>query len=92
MVEEKVRVLGRNVLVEPILDEVTDSGIIVKRDFQPIMVRGKVLAKGDDIRCRDVQVDDIVYYHKLSGKPVPINNKKLIIMDIIEVQAVEEKD
>lgn len=93
MLEEKMKVLGRNVLVEPILDdEVTENGIIVKRDVRPVLQKGRVLSKGDDIRCSSIEVGDTIYYHKMSGRPVDFNNKRLIVMDIIEVQAVEESD
>lgn len=84
------RMIEKNVLVKPILEQVTDSGIVLKTDFVPKTLKGEVIALADHPECSELSVGDIVYFHKSAGKPVKLDNETYRIMDVINIEAKDE--
>ena len=84
------KMIDKNVLVKPILEQVTDSGIVLKIDFVPKTLKGEVIALADHPECSELSVGDIVYFHKFAGKPVKLDNETYRIMDVINIEAKDE--
>ena len=57
--------IEKNVLVKPILEQVTEAGIVLKTDFQPKTLKGEVIALADHPECSELKVGDTVYYDYL---------------------------
>ena len=86
---DKLKLLNKDVLVKPILEQVTDSGIVLKTDFQPKTLKGKVIALAEHPECSELKVGDTVYFHKFAGKPLKLDNETYKIISIIDIEAVE---
>ena len=86
------RMIDTNVLVRPIFETKTDSGLIVKQDVVPKTLWGEVLAVADHPDCKDIKVGDRVLFHKFAGKPFIDNREMLKIIPMIDLVAKEVED
>lgn len=83
------KMIDKNVLVKPILEQVTGSGIVLKTDFVPKTLKGEVIALADHPECSELAVGDIVYFHKFAGKEIKLDNEIYRIMDVVNIEAKE---
>lgn len=86
------KMIDKNVLVRPIYETTTDSGIVIKMDILPKTLKGNVLAVSEHPDCSEVSVGDIVYFHKHAGTNFKDGNEILRIIPIVDIEAVEVKD
>lgn len=85
-----IKLIDKTVLVKPILEQVTEAGIVLKTDFEPKTLRGKVVAVSDHPECSEVQIGDTVYFHKFAGRRIKLENEQHILINIIDIQAKDE--
>lgn len=85
----KLKLIDKTVLVKPILEQVTSSGIVLKTDFEPKTLTGEVIAVADHPECSEVEVGDKVYFHKFAGKKIKLENEQYRLINIIDLVAKE---
>lgn len=84
-----MRMIRNDVLVEPILDFVSDGGIVLKFDFEPKVIKGKVVSIADKPECKDINIGDTVLFHKFAGKKHIENNKEYRIIPMVDILGIE---
>lgn len=86
----KFRMTNKNVLVEPITENISEGGIVLRTDFEPKTMKGKILAFDSHPECsEELSEGDIVFYHKFAGKPLKLENKTYRVINIIDILAKE---
>lgn len=87
----KIRAIGVNVLVSPIVEETRNkSGLIVTDKDNPYS-KGTVYSAGED--TFNLDPGDVVYFYKSGGTEMPFrdeNEKKLVNVRDREIVAVEK--
>lgn len=73
-----IQPLFSNVLVKPLKDTQTDSGIILAEQKKNRPVKGIVLAVAD--RVQSLKPGDTVYFHKHGPVPIVHNNETLFFI------------
>lgn len=86
----EIKMIDKNVLVKPILEQVTEAGIVLKTDFQPKTLKGEVIALADHPECSELKIGDTVYFHKFAGRPIKIENETYKVISIIDIEAKDE--
>lgn len=88
----RYKMLGKSVLVKPIMEQMTDSGLLLKTDFVPKVLRGEVIALGEHPACSEINVGDVVLFHKFAGQSrlIKDGNDTLRVINMIDIEAVEE--
>ena len=82
-----IKPIGERVLVLPDgTDELTDSGLIVRKFDRDIQQRGTVAAVGD--RVRTVSEGDRIVFERFAGSQVTANDKDYVLMNLADVIAV----
>ena len=98
---QKLKPLAGYVLIEPIDDqETTASGLVMPEKAKEKPGRGKVLAVGADnphfdggnlqFEKTQVEVGDMVIYHKWSGNEIRDGNKNVVLVKFADIQAIYE--
>lgn len=84
-----LRMTDKNILVRPIFEAVSDSGIVVKQNVLPKTLWGEVLAVANHCDCADIFVGSKVLFHKHAGTNVKVDSEILRIIPIVDIEAVE---
>ncbi len=82
----EVQPLKDRILVSPLAEERTKSGIILPDTAVVQMNRGRVLARGASVTL--LEIGDEVVYTRYSGTPVEIREEKMQILSEDDVVAI----
>ena len=74
-------------LIEPVVEETTKSGIILSVQNQERQLIGIVKSIGKDIDDRDLEINSKVVYDKLNSSPITIEDKDYQIIQYDDVIA-----
>jgi chaperonin GroES len=66
--------------------EKTEGGIIIPEKSKEIPVKAKVCFVGKDVK--DVEVGNMVFFHKWSGNEIEVNKQKYLICKESEILCV----
>ncbi|HPQ78876.1 MAG TPA: co-chaperone GroES [Candidatus Dojkabacteria bacterium] len=82
-----VKPIFKNIIVEPIVKETTEGGIILgdAKEKKPI---GKVISVGDEVTL--IKPGETVLFSKYDGIPFEFNDAKFLIMQEESVLAIIE--
>jgi len=78
-----IRWLRDRVVVEPILETETRSGIIIPDKVEIKMRTGRVIGIGAEVK--DISVGDIIYFLRWVGNPITVDNKPAITFSAYHV-------
>lgn len=76
------------ILVSPVTEEKTKSGILLTIDAQSKQLVGTVKAIGKDIDDRDLQVGSSIIYDRLNSSQITIQDVEYIIIQYDDVIAI----
>lgn len=79
--------LSNRILVLPAEKEETINGIFLPDQLKTNPPRGKVVAAGSE--CKDIKVEDFVYYNEHTGSPLKLDNVEYLIMRETDVFGIE---
>ena len=82
-----VKPISKNIIVEPIVKETTEGGIILG-DAQEKKPMGTVIAVGNEVIL--IKPGDVVLFGKYDGTPFEFNDAKFLIMQEESVLAIIE--
>lgn len=82
-----VKPISKNIIVEPIVKETTEGGIILG-DAQEKKPMGTVIAAGNEVTL--IKSGDVVLFGKYDGTPFEFNGTKFLIMQEEAVLAIIE--
>ena len=82
-----VKPISKNIIVEPIVKETTEGGIILG-DAQEKKPIGKVISVGDEVTL--IKPGETVLFGKYDGIPFEFNGRKFLIMQEEAVLAIIE--
>lgn len=88
---KKIQPLGKNILVEIVVQEkVTDSGIVLPDTASEEKPQeGKVVAVGDSEKINEnIKKDSLVIFAKYSGTEIEIDKKEYLILKSEDILAV----
>ena len=74
-------------LIEPVVEETTKSGIILSVQNQERQLIGIIKSIGKDIDDRDLEINSKVVYDKLNSSPITIEDKDYQIIQYDDVIA-----
>ena len=82
-----VKPISKNIIVEPIVKETTEGGIILgnAQEKKPI---GKVISVGDEVTL--IKPGETVLFGKYDGIPFEFNGDKFLIMQEESILAIIE--
>ena len=82
-----VKPISKNIIVEPIVKETTESGIILgnAQEKKPI---GTIVAVGNEVTL--IKPGDVVLFGKYDGTPFEFNGRKFLIMQDESVLTIIE--
>jgi len=92
----KVKPLGENVLVKPIEEKATASGIVLPESAKEKPQEGEVVAVGSGKLvdgkkvALEVKVGDKVYFEKYGPKEIKIDNKEYYLISESDILAILE--
>jgi len=79
--------LSNRVLVLPAEKEDSINGVFIPDKLKTNPPRGKVEAAGPE--CKDVKIDDFVYFSEHAGSPLKLNNIEYLIMRETDLFGIE---
>ncbi len=82
-----VKPISKNIIVEPIVKETTESGIILG-DAQEKKPIGTIIAVGNEVTL--TKPGDVVLFGKYDGTPFEFNGRKFLIMQDESVLTIIE--
>lgn len=85
-----IKPLMDRVIIEPIIEEKTPSGIIIPSTAQEKSQKGIVISIGNGKKDEPitVKVNDLVFYEKYSGSELTIDDKNYIILHEKNIMAI----
>lgn len=83
------KMIDKNILVRPIYESVSDSGIVVKQDVLPKTLWGEVLSVSSHYDCADIKVGSKVLFHKHAGTNIKVDKEILRVIPLVDIEAVE---
>lgn len=92
MGDMKLEPQGDRILVSPIKEEYTKSGLIIPAEAtnKDKPLRGEIVAVGETVI--DFQLGDIVNYGKYSGQPIKIGEQYCLILKGDDVLTIERRE
>lgn len=81
-----IKPLADNVLIEPIEETTTSSGIIIPDTMKEKPEKGKVLAVGEFVD--GIEIGDVVLFQKWMGEDVEIDRKDAVFISAEYIMAV----
>ena len=92
----KIKPLGDNILIQPLAEKKTPSGIVIPETAKEKPQEGKVVAVGPgkiedgELIKPEVKKGDKVIYKKWGGNEIKIEGKELLIVKAEDILAITE--
>jgi co-chaperonin GroES (HSP10) len=83
-----MKLLHDYILINPIKEEQTQSGIIIPVDVQNKQLVGEIAAIGSDIEDENLHVKSKVLYDKLNSSDIEVEHIKYVICQYQDVIAI----
>ena len=88
------KIIAGRVLVEPIVEKTTKSGLIIpdeaKKDFMEIKARVLLVGKEFNNFPMECKVGDIVWFRPTGGEPIVVEGRGYLLLSIGDITFIKD--
>lgn len=87
MILDKIKVIGHNLLCDPIKEEREIKGLVIPTQYEEKVSKAKILKIGEDIK--NIPIGAIAYFNQYASISISIGDKDYLILKDEDIIAYE---